>query len=65
MTITMRPRAECDECGEQFTGIQGENSFDLRARLRQQGWSTPDSENSYGLRDLCSSCTAARRFLKT
>lgn len=65
MTIIMRPRVECDECGEQFDGGLGENALDLRTRLRRAGWSTPDSTAGFGQKDLCPACTKAKEFLRT
>lgn len=65
MTVTLRPRIECDECGEQTAGEYGENVFDMRAKLKSAGWSTPESDHGYGQKDFCPACTAARRFLRT
>lgn len=38
MTVTLKPIVECDGCHEHWSGHDGENVFDFRARLKALGW---------------------------
>lgn len=57
MTITLKPRVECDGCREMRSGRDGENVFDFRARLRGEGWNHP-SGAEFSRRDFCPRCVA-------
>lgn len=56
MTVTMRPRVECDLCGEVRAGTDGENAFDFRERLRSEGWRHYTAPGAMTGRDECRGC---------
>lgn len=60
MTVTMKPRVECDTCGEVREGTDGENAFDFRERLRSEGWSNFTSPGRMGGEDECKGCRLHR-----
>lgn len=57
MTVTMKPRVECNGCSEERQGDDGQNAIDFRRELTESGWANSTGNGP----DFCPACVRTGR----